>query len=355
MSTEFKPNWTSSPGDTIKDILAARDISDFDFAKRMQFSIEDSLDLIEGRTALTLAIARQLSSILGASVEFWMTRDLQYRQDIARINISDEKWVNQFPIEDMIKFGWIPFVKSLAEKVKVLLNFFDVPNIRTWNERNANIMQGVAFRKSKAYESRPASVAAWIRQGEIQAREISCLPWDREKFKELIPEIRALTLQKDPQVFIPKLQELCATCGVAIVIARSPKGCPANGATKFLSHNKALLLLSFRYKQEDIFWFSFFHEVGHLILHGEDNLFLEGDDTVKTIQEEEANKFAENALIPDEYKKELLALGEDMRKILRFASKLGISRGIVVGQLHHFECIPYNHLTNLINRYTWNN
>lgn len=353
MNTEFAPNWTSAPGDTIKDILSARNISFADFAKEMEYSLEESLDIIEGRATMTLASARRLSSVLGASVEFWMTRDLQYRQGIAKIKVSDEQWVSQFPIDDMIRFNWIPLVKTLSEKVLALKKFFDVPNITTWNEYYAGVMQEVSFKKSRSYESRPASVAAWIRQGEIQAKNMACRKWDIEKFKAVIPQLRALTLEKDPQIFIPRLQELCADCGVAVVIARSPKGCPVDGATKFLSDDKALLLLSFRYRQEDIFWFSFFHEAGHLILHGKKQLFLEGSDTVSTIEEGEANKFAEITLVPEEYKDELFALREDVKKILRFSQKIGVSRGVIVGQLRHFGLVSYNHLSNLINRYTW--
>ena len=83
-----------------------------------------------------------------------------------------------------------------------------------------------------------------------------------------------------------------------MVIVPAPSGCKVSGATLFPQQDKALLLLSFRYLSDDHFWFSFFHEVGHLLLHGIEKIFLEGVDEINQNDEEEANKFAAELLIP---------------------------------------------------------
>jgi Zn-dependent peptidase ImmA (M78 family)/plasmid maintenance system antidote protein VapI len=349
----FQPNWASAPGDTIADILRERNISEDEFAHSIEYTNEEVKNLLEGRTTITLATARHLEEVLGASVEFWMARDFQYWQDIAKFNVTDEQWVNEFPLDDMIKFGWIQPVFSLEDKVDACLRFFDVPSIRAWSETYAGIMQQVAFKKSEAFESRPASVAAWLRQSEIEASRIDCRSWDAKKFEESLSKIRALTREKNPAKFIPELMKHCAESGVAIVIVRTPRGCPASGATKFLSKDKALLILSFRHLTDDHFWFAFFHEAGHLLLHGYKDLFLEDVDSTSTIEEEEANEFAENILVPAEFKPELLRIRNNAREVIRFALKLGVSPGIIVGQLHHFGIIPYNQLSRLQRRYKW--
>ena len=350
---EFSPNWASAPGDTIADILRERNLTEDEFAHRINFKIEDVKDLLEGRTAITLATARQLERTLGASIEYWMARDFQYGQDIARINVSDEQWVNEFPLEDMINYHWIQNATSLREKIKACLDFFNVPSTRIWNQTYATVLQKVAFKKSLTVESRPASVAAWLRQGEIEAERVVCKPWNAKKFAASLGEIKSLTREKDPSKFLPHLQNICAESGVAVVIVRTPKGCPASGATKFLSQDKALLMLSFRYLRDDIFWFAFFHEAGHLLLHSNKSLFLEGADALSTAEEEEANDFAENTLIPEEYKSEFLRLRADSREVIRFAVKLGIAPGIVVGQLQHKGIIPHGYLSTLQRRFKW--
>ena len=99
----------------------------------------------------------------------------------------------------------------------------------------ADVMQKVAFKKSEAFKSRPASVAAWLRQGELEAAKIECKLWNPRQFKASLFQIRALTQEKDPARFIPELQRICSECGIAVVIVRTPKGCPASGATRSFS------------------------------------------------------------------------------------------------------------------------
>src|SRR5688572_13827382 len=103
-NNEFHPNWASAPGETIADILRERNINESEFARQIEYELEDIQDLIQGRAVITLATARDLKQVLGGSVEFWMARDFQYRQDIASSNITDEQWVNEFPLDDMIRF-----------------------------------------------------------------------------------------------------------------------------------------------------------------------------------------------------------------------------------------------------------
>jgi len=116
-----------------------------------------------------------------------------------------------------------------------------------------------------------------------------------------------------------------------------------------------MLLLSFRYLTDDHFWFTFFHEAAHLLLHADKCIFLEGDDKLSTAEEQEANAFAADALIPVEYQEEMLSLPANAIAVIRFAKKVGVSRGIVVGQLQHLGRIRRNQLNNLKQRYSWSN
>ena len=75
---EFAPDWSSPPGDTIRDIMAERGISMDDFAGMMDMPSGDAIDLVDGKKRITIAMARQLVKVLGSSIEFWMTRDYQY-------------------------------------------------------------------------------------------------------------------------------------------------------------------------------------------------------------------------------------------------------------------------------------
>jgi Zn-dependent peptidase ImmA (M78 family) len=300
-----------------------------------------------------MSIARRLERVLGGTVEFWMLRDFQYREDVARLHKEDEELVAELPLGDMIKFGWLGPVPHPADELAACLRFFDVPSVQVWRDAYAGVQDIVAFRTSPSFDSSPAAVAAWLRQGEIEAEAIECGPWDSMQFQGSLAGIRSLTRRKDPAKFVPELQQRCAEHGVGVAVVRAPTGCRASGATRFISEQKALLLLSFRYLSDDHFWFTFFHEAGHLVLHGTKRLFLEGTDTPDSAEEQEANDFAARILIPDEFLPALLTLPTDPRRVIRFATRVGVSPGIVVGQLQHHGRIRHNQLNSLKRRYRW--
>jgi hypothetical protein len=87
--------------------------------------------------------------------------------------------------------------------------------------------------------------------------------------------------------------------GVATVLVPPLTNIGIYGATQWLTTDKALLQLSLSHKVDEKFWYSFFHEAGHILLHGKRDLFLEiKEDTQVTDKEEEANCFAVDLLTP---------------------------------------------------------
>lgn len=355
---EFQPDWISVPGDTIIDLLEERNLSPTEFALRMQLTIEETNELLHGGARITTETARRLEIVLGGSIEFWMARELNYQQDVARrrrqhLSSKPEEWMSELPVKDMIKFGWLQSAPDRGDDLAACLHFFGVPDVDTWRETYREVLEMTAFRTSSSFRSQHGAVATWLRQGQIESDLIDCKNWDAKLFEKQLRTIRHLTRQKDPASFIPELQKRCAACGVAVVIVRAPSGCRASGATRFLSLSKALLLLSFRYLSDDHFWFTFFHEAGHLILHGKKVLFLEGPDLLSTKEEEEANEFAARLLIPLEFQARLQDLSANGIAVMRFAKLVGVSPGIVVGQLQHRGRIRRNQLNNLKRRFKW--
>ena len=352
-SSAFVPGWASAPGETILDVLKDRTWTVDELAQRLGLNRNDMDGLIQGRLPITIGLARQLERTLGASLAFWMARDRDYRQDTARLHGLDEAWLSELPVRDMVKFGWLTAPPLPAEEMDACLRFFDVPTVARWRETYSGVFAQVAFRTSPSIDSQAGAVAAWLRQGEILAGQIDCDNWDSVRLRRSLDRIRALSRLKKPNHFVPKLQQACAECGVAVTIVRAPRGCRASGATRFLAHDKALLMLSFRHLTDDHFWFTFFHEVAHLILHGERALFLEWLSTMSTREEDEANEFAARRLIPPDFEPQLRVLGTDPLRVIKFASEVGVSPGIVVGQLQHLRLLRPNQMNRLKRRFTW--
>jgi len=112
-------------------------------------------------------------------------------------------------------------------------------------------------------------------------------------------------------------------------------------------------LLSFRYLADDQFWFSVFHEIGHLLLHSRDGIFLEGIETANEKMEVEANEFACLHLLTEVGLRQLHSVPLNHFAIARLAKRLDVSPGVVVGQLQEMGRVPYHHFNYLKARYEW--
>ena len=347
---EFCPDWASAPGTTIAAILAQRGMSTSDLATKLGEPAGVVDQLIKGEERIGSRSAEALAKALGGSPTFWLSRERRFLDAMGRLEAD---WVDDFPVEDMVKFGWIPSLSSSSGVAATLLNYFSVPSVTAWRTKYSSLEHAVAFRMSPSFTSHPAAVAAWLRQGEIEAEAMSCAPWSRERFLAAFPRIRELTRLRRPEHFLPKLRELCAECGVAVVVVQAPDGCRASGAARLLSPTLGVIQLSFRYLTDDHFWFTFFHEAGHLVLHGEKGLYLEGVEPVSAQDEEEANHFAVQSLIPDRLQPALRSLRASTFDVLRFASEAGVAPGIVVGQLQYLGIVPRNQLNRLKRRFQW--
>jgi HTH-type transcriptional regulator / antitoxin HigA len=355
--THFEPDWLSAPGDTIADVLEEQGWSQAEFAQRIGYTTKHVNQLIRGKAPISEESALRLERVLGSSARFWLKREAEYREALARqaekSQLGQEAaWLGELPLREMIRFGWVQdFRANVAAQVAECLGFFGVATVAAWRERY--IVPLAAFRASQRFEKEPGAVAAWLRQGERRASAIECAPFQRKKFRQILLELRELTSESDPAIFVPRLTELCASAGVAVVIEPAPQGCPVSGAVRWLTPETALLMLSLRYKSNDQLWFSFFHEAGHLLLHGKRLLFLEMDDPLADGEEGEADAFARDFLIPPGQARQLPPLRSEVA-VRQFAAQVGIAPGIVVGRMQKEEWLPWTHLNGLKVRYDWN-
>lgn len=113
--------------------------------------------------------------------------------------------------------------------------------------------------------------------------------------------------------------------------------------------------MSIRYRWADVFWFSLFHEIGHLLLHDRSSVFIEEKNGDQRDSEREADRFAANELIPPP-RLEAFIQHSDVRTrttVVEFAKEIGVAPSIVVGRLHHEGHLPHSHLNNLRSRFAW--
>ncbi len=354
-----KPDWVSPPGHTIVSILEERELTFEQFAHQIGHTSTVAKKILDGSHAIDVDLAHRLSRAIGASENFWMAREHDYRASLAEpenVRISSlYELIGKLPVSDMQEFGWIENTRSKGDQIAECLNFFGVSSLAQWQGRYENAFQHAAYRRSTAYASCEVSTTAWLRQGEIKSQNDEVSGWSPNVLESQIPHFRRLTWCKSPALFLPKLKDSLAEAGVKFAIVRAPKGCSASGAVRTLADGTPHIQVSFRYLSDDQFWFSLFHEIAHLLLHYDKMPILENTGLTEEQCEREANEYAAQVIVPISYREELLSLGGSRFPIIEFAKKVGVAPGLIVGQLQHAGIIGFNQMQRLKRRFRWTN
>lgn len=353
-ANQFVADYAIPPGETLLDTIEALGMSQAELSERTGRPKKTINEIIKGKAPITPDTALQLERVLGVPAPFWNNLEKNYRETLARLAEQDRlqeqiAWLSELPLKAMVKLGWIRPFKEKVHQLQELLNYFGVASPECWREMWLG--KQVAYRTSPAFASDPGAVSAWLRKGELTAREIACKSYDEPSFKAALNKIRSITV-KPPEEFQHEVVQLCAAAGVAVVFVPELPKMRASGATWWLTPTKAVILLSLRYKSDDHLWFSFFHEAGHILLHGKKDFFIEDNHT--SGKEEEANRYASEFLIPGQKLRTFLSIANlSKESICGFATELGIAPGIVVGRLQHDGNLPVAHCNGLKTRLKW--
>lgn len=355
----FLPDYSVPPGNTLLEVLEMIGLSQAELAERTGRPKKTINEIVKGKAAITPDTALQLERVLGRpSAGYWISLEQKYRATLARLQERDRLskhvgWLGELPIADLVSRKWIKARADKVDLVEELLGFFGVASPEAWEEVWRNYRKATAFRKSANHSSDFGVMAAWLRKGEIDGRERECSPFNANRFKQALQKIRNLTTAEINHACKLMIEE-CAAAGVAVVLVPELPKLRLFGATRWLSPEKALIQLSLYYKRDDQFWFSFFHEAGHILLHGKRDVFVEQVRGSEDREEQEANKFASDYLLPPEDYADFCTNGNfSGSTIIRFARQVGISPSIVVGRLQHDKVIKFSEHNDLHTRLDW--
>lgn len=348
----YSPDTVSPPGETLQELLDERGITQKDLAARMGRPVKTINEIVKGKAQITPETALQLERALGLPAVFWNEREAHFRGYLARVEAEQSaerwlSWLNRLPLPDLMQAGAIPKLRRTEANRRLMLDaslkFFGVASPDDWERVYARPQ--AAYRRSRKEQSDKGAIAGWLRLGELQAERSECARFDEKRFREALKRIRALTLER-PEVFDPEMRRLCAEAGVVLAFVPAIPCAHVSGAARWINA-RAVIQLSLYGKTNDRFWFTFFHEAGHILLHGRGEVFLDdlGADGRETVFEREANEFAAQILIPSAQAVTLRSL-TDATAIKRFAAEVGIHPGIVVGRLQHEHLLAYNSVLN---------
>jgi HTH-type transcriptional regulator / antitoxin HigA len=329
----YNPDIAIHPGESLKDELAFLNLTQVDLSKRTGLSEKHISQIINGQDPITPDTALKLERAIGTPAEFWNNLQKNYELNQARIAVESkiedeiEEAKKYSCYSELVSIGCIEKATDWKTKTENLLRFFGVDSLKYVPE-----IAEVAFRQTPGkFDQR--SLAAWLRCGEIEANSILTEAFDKKKVKEIIPELKKLTTSQGG--FGTKLQQLCASAGIAVVFTPYFKNTKVNGSARWIG-GKAVVQLNTKGSCGDIFWFTFFHELGHIVLHGVKERFVDYTGNAIDDKEKEANDFSANVLIPPAEYRAFIRKGTiTQADVVSFAKSIGVDPGIVFGRLAH--------------------
>ena len=344
------------PGNYLEEVLEEIGMSQTELANRLGRPPQAVNEIINGKKSVIPKTALELEDVLGVPAHIWTGLESEYQivkaREEEKAQLQEEaKLLNRFPYADLKKLGLVKTTQKPIEKVESLRAFFSVAQLSQLASVKAF---QPAFRVTNHDNVSHEAIATWLEAARQLSKRVETEPFDKKRLKQRLPELRAL-IASSFESAIHKAGAILADCGVALVILPHFKNTKVQGATFWLSEQKAALALTTRGSFADIFWFSFFHEVGHIVLHGHRKVFLEDgtDDPDLQKQEREADAFASDWILPPKAYAAFKQRGQfGKQEIMRFSEEIDLTPDMVLGRLKHDRLVEASRFNDLKRKIT---
>ena len=348
LTNQYSPDIVFHPATTLNEKLEEMGMSKKEFALRTGKPEKTIIAVLKEESSLTPEMAILFENVTQIPAQFWINKQARYNEYIARkkheeVIAEASDWATEFPYAEMAKHNWIATTRISKEKIINLLSYFGVASHNAWERLYIETELKVAAYTSLKHSHEPHAISAWLRQGELQAKQIEAPAFDGKKLKSNISAMRQLMIEQ-PINFFEQLQALCLQAGVVLLFTPKLPKVPLSGSTRWLN-NTPLIQLTARYKKNDNFWFTFFHELGHIILHGKKFISLENVDfeSADPEKEEEAHQFAIELTFTKEQELEVLQnISMSEQDIIDYAKKFNTHPAMIIGRLQHDGYIHYS-------------
>ena len=346
------------PGYYVKNYIEEQGITQEELAKRLQVTPKYVSDLVNGRINLTDEMVLKLSIVFGTSTTMWLNLNQKFIEKKLEIEKRKQldaecELVRQIDYKFWVELGLVKATRVATEKVQELQKYFRVSSLSVLSQRDFLVQYRTSV--SDVTDINVINANAWVQTAINIGSEEQVEVFDKKRLSAAIPEIRSMTV-KHPKEFYPRLKELLASCGVALVLLPNLKNCGVNGAVKWLGRDKVILALNDRRKYADTFWFALFHELGHvlqqrikiLLISEQNKADLEMDSLLQKL-ETEADAYSRDILIPRAEYDAFLERTDgnfNVNVITEFAEKINILPGIIIGRLQQEKQLSYQTTLN---------
>ena len=322
---ELKFWWTVTPGEFLQEKMDEMGIDVKEMASRTGYTPKTINEILKAKCAVTTEVAINLEYATGTATYFWINSQREYEEFLLRQKVkkslnNQSLWRKGFPLHEINDRNWVDDINNREDGVSPLLRFFCVASPKAWENYYFKANLKASFNISLAEAQDPYAASVWMRRGEILAEEIKMEKPDDKKLraalKKSLPKFIELAAeygpkdcsQKGPKKSVGKpgeidegmvkLQELCASFNIKLLYVQNFKSAPIHGMSRWY-RGVPLIQIHDRFKDKSLFWFTFFHELAHIILHGKKDIFVKNmyHGNKNPQKEEEANCFAQKCMV----------------------------------------------------------
>ena len=345
------------PGETIKEVLEEKQMSQEELAIRTGFSPKHVSEVVNGKKGISPSFAKSLEYVFGMPSSFWINLQGIYDKEI--LEYKEQQEIDESEVEivkglkKLIKYAEeLEIMIKTKEVISQIIELRNICNVQNLTYINQLVTSQVAFRKSQTIETNIYVLYVWLRICEIMANRNEVeVEYDEQKLKDNISKIKKCMFLEINEA-IRELKRIFAECGIVFQVVQNFQGAPVQGFIK-KTDNKIVLSMTIRGANADVFWFTLFHEIGHLI-NGDigDAQLIDYTDS-KSDMEDKADKFAQKVLINEEEYNAFVNQDKiTEERIVEFAREQGVMPFIVVGRIQK-EKNDYKLFHNLKVRYKW--
>lgn len=339
--------YTTTPGSKLRKELKARKITQRNFADAIGMRPSHLSEIINGKRPVTEQLALKFEKHLEVPASVWieLQAKLEFEQKISIIeestNIEDNKTLTQYDelydLKTIFKYVGIS-KKSTHERIEFCQNVlkFSTPT----NQKR--FIQGY-FHKSEKTGLDQRMIATWSVLAMYEASQLQ-LPngvFHKEKCDELA--IKLSEIFNDNHNTLNRVSRTFSEYGVKFCIVPKLPHASIDGFS-FYDKGCPCIVITKRFDRIDNLAFAVLHEVGHLKMHLATNsvgkISLINPDIEQLAKEEEqANEYAANILIPEDVWKQqpqvILSPRVIQARFTKWAKSINKNKWIVLGRASH--------------------
>lgn len=327
---------SSGFGKHLKEYLEFYNISQSEFATRLNITQKHMNEILNGKTDISLDIALAIQNLTDIPVEFIIKSEYKKKiENYLYLKYSEEELKNmlkkRFLIKELEERQWIKF-NNITNIVQNYIDIFEYLKVRDF-EALDKINEKTLFKKTGDDINK---LSLWIARCDNLSKEQKVEPYIKENFNFLIEDLKKLAYEES--INIEKIQKLLNCYGIYFVIEKALSGSKVRGCFKVKMKNPAIYITK-NYSGKDSFYYELFHELGHCksdYNEAKSKVIVEGDEK----KELRADNFAINTMINKDIWEEIVK-NYNEENLKSISKKYKIPMSFIVGRLAKLNYIKY--------------